>query len=336
MTTIRQLIQTSPIKANELLAKLADTSDSAIKTRERLFTELKEEMELLASLEEEHLFPVLRKHKETRGLVSDALADNRQTRKLLAELEEIPKESEDFASKVTELRKVFQQHVRDEKKEFLPAVLKALSDEDAQAIVEKIEAEKAGIEEAKRAETEQRRTEARQAREQVESAQRSAESVVDTVRAGTEEARKIARTAQDTLRDGLNTVTETAQRSTDEVSRMVSRTGEQVRDLTMHSSQTFAVMSEASAVLTRGMQDVSKEWLSVMQERLQKNMEALNALASCRSLPDLMAVQTELAREGLQQTITGARRIAEVTSRVTDEATRTVAAQTANATRRAA
>ena len=53
MTTIRQLIQTGPAKANELFAKLGDTSDTAVKTRERLFTELKEELELLARLEEE-------------------------------------------------------------------------------------------------------------------------------------------------------------------------------------------------------------------------------------------------------------------------------------------
>jgi hypothetical protein len=65
--SLRQLIQTSPAKANELFAKLVDTSDSAVKTRERLFSELKEELELLASLEEKHLFPVLRKHKETKG-----------------------------------------------------------------------------------------------------------------------------------------------------------------------------------------------------------------------------------------------------------------------------
>jgi uncharacterized protein (TIGR02271 family) len=166
--SIRQLIQTSPAKANELFAKLVDTSDSAVKTRERLFSELKEELELLASLEEKHLFPVLRKHKETKGLIADALHDNSQTRKLLAELEQTPKNTEEFASKVTELRKTFQQHVRDEKKELLPAVLKALSDEEMQTIVENIEGEKAEIEEAKRAEAEQRRAAARQDREQAE------------------------------------------------------------------------------------------------------------------------------------------------------------------------
>jgi len=162
------MIQTSPLKANELLSRLVETPDTALKTRERLFRELTTELDLLAQLEEEHLFPVLRKHKETKGLVTDALNDNKQIRKLVTELEQTPRESEDFATKVAELKSVFQQSVRDEKKELLPAVLKALSDEEAQAIVENIEAGKAEVEQAKRAEAEQRRAEARQEREQAE------------------------------------------------------------------------------------------------------------------------------------------------------------------------
>jgi hypothetical protein len=67
MTTIRQLIQNGPAKANELFAKLGDTSGTAVKTRERLFTEIKEELELLARLEEEHIFPVLRRTRRRRA-----------------------------------------------------------------------------------------------------------------------------------------------------------------------------------------------------------------------------------------------------------------------------
>src|SRR3954469_20585789 len=113
MTTIRQLIQTGPAKANELFAKLGDTSDTALKTRERLFVELKEELELLARLEEEHIFPVLRKNKKTKSLVPDALNDNKVTRKLLVQLEYTPKDSEEFVDGLAELRSTFQQHVRD-------------------------------------------------------------------------------------------------------------------------------------------------------------------------------------------------------------------------------
>ena len=220
MTTIRQLIQTSPTKANELFAVLADTSNNAVKTRERLLGDLKSELELLAKLEEEHLFPVLRKHKETKDLVAAALNDNKQTRKLLAELEQTPKGSEEFAPKVAELRTVFQQSVRDERKELLPAVLKALSDEEAQAIVAKIEEDKAEAEEAKRAEVEQLRAEQRQEREQAEKLLAEQEEAADRERKTREAARKtadqVARTAEvaaESSRKVVQGAAETVQRA---------------------------------------------------------------------------------------------------------------------------
>src|SRR3954463_13146228 len=211
--TITQTIQQNPVKANEIFNKLAETSDGAVKTRERLFSELKGELELLVQLEEQHLFPVLRKHKETKDLVSDALNDTKQTRKALTELERTPKESEEFASKVAELRKAFQQHVRDERKEFLPAVLKALDDEEAGAIVEKIEGAKAEVEEAKRAEAEEARAAvreereqaeaaARQERERVETARQAAESVSNVVRVSAEAPRRVAETAREAVQSG--------------------------------------------------------------------------------------------------------------------------------------
>src|SRR3954453_15674184 len=226
MPTIRQLIQTSPAKANELFAKLAETSGNAVKTRERLFAELKEELELQMRLEEQHLFPVLRKRKETKDLVPDALNDNKETRKALAELERTPKESEGFASKVADLRKAFQQHVRDERKECLPAVLKALDDEEAGAIVEKIEGAKAEVEEAKRAEAEEVRAAAREEREQaaavarqererVETVRQAAESVSNVVRVSAEAPRRVAETAREAVRSGLGTAAQMAQKAAD-------------------------------------------------------------------------------------------------------------------------
>ena len=69
--TIRQVIHNGPAKANELFAKLAETGDGAVKTRERLFAELKAELELLAGLEERHLFPALREHPGTKALAAE-------------------------------------------------------------------------------------------------------------------------------------------------------------------------------------------------------------------------------------------------------------------------
>ena len=324
MTTIRQLIQTSPIKANELFAKLADTTEGATKTRERLFADLMEELELLTELEEKHLFPVLRKHKQTKDLVAEAVEDNKLMRKLLAELDKTPRDSSEFGNKVAELRQVFQQHVRDEKKELLPAVLKALSDEEAQSIIESIGDRKAEIEEEKRSEAEERRAAARQVKEQAENVQQAAETVAATLWSGPRAVERTAQTAQDAARAGLGTMTEVAQRSSEQVMQTLNRTGEQAQELARQSSQNFTVLTEAGTILARGFQDISQEWFGLMQAHLQRNFDGFTALMRCRSIPDYIALQNELAQNRLQHTIDGARRMADVSARVADEATRTI------------
>src|SRR3954453_19309783 len=106
MTATRRFSQAPPDKANELFDKLLATSDNAVKTRERLLADLKEELELLAGLQEQHLFPILTRH-EMHDLVRDAARDNAETSVLLTELERMPKNAAEFIGQVTELRRTF-------------------------------------------------------------------------------------------------------------------------------------------------------------------------------------------------------------------------------------
>jgi iron-sulfur cluster repair protein YtfE (RIC family) len=182
---LRTLMQAGPAKANELFAKLSDTSDGAVKTREKLFTELKAELELHTSLEEQHLFPILRRNAETKELVADAIKDNKELRAKLAELEALPKNDATFPERLKELQKTFRQHARDEKRELLPAVQRALSEEQVQGVAEKIEAGVVQAEQARQDELEERRLKARQEREQAE---RQAERQAETEQAQKAEA----------------------------------------------------------------------------------------------------------------------------------------------------
>ena len=336
MTTIRQLIQNSPARANELFAQLLDTSDTALKTREKLTAELTQELNEIAELEEKHLFPVLRKHKQTKDLVAEALSENKQMRKLLSELDKTPRDSEDFADRVTELRRVFQLHVRDGKKELLPAVLEALSDEETQAIVESIEDRKAEIEEEKRSEADERRAAARQEREQEEGVKQAAETVVSALWSGPQAAQRTAQRAQDAARTGVSTLTDVAQRTSDQVFHVFDQTGERAQEFAQQSSANLTLMAEAGSIMVRGLQDFSQESLRVMQGRLQQNLNAFAALTRCRSLSDLMAVQNELMRDRLQVTSEGARRLAAIATKVADEATQATSSSEAKQTQRRA
>jgi phasin family protein len=64
-----------------------------------------------------------------------------------------------------------------------------------------------------------------------------------------------------------------------------------------------------------------------MQERLSKNLDAMSRLASCRSLQDFVAVQSDIARDRLGHTIESSRRLAEVSARVAGEAAQIVQTQ---------
>jgi len=249
--SLRTLMQASPIKANELFARLSETSDGAVKTREKLFTELKAELELHSGLEEQHLFPVLRRNAETKEIVSDAIKDNRELRAKLAELEALPKNDEAFPERLKELQKTFRQHVRDEKQELLPAVQRALSEEQVQGVAEKIEAGVAEAEQAKQDELEERRVKARQEREQAErqaSAERAQEAAAEQARHDEAEQKRAAARQEREQAKRQAEQEATAQRAQDEAELQVREAAETVaRTATAAQTRVFRMVENAAA-----------------------------------------------------------------------------------------
>jgi hypothetical protein len=319
MTTNGRFSQAPPEKANGLFDKLLATSDTAVRTRERLFAELKEELELLTTLQEEHLFPVLRRHG-MEDLLREAINDNQETAALLAELERMPKNSAEFTSQMTELRKVFHQHIRDDRKELLPAVLKVLSDEEASAMVEKVEDEMASIDVMKRADT-------RRIREQTEAVQRVVEDVADTLRASVEGAQTLAQAMQEALETSVSAFSEVTRRATGQGLQIFDRPEGDALGLSEEAAHNLRAAAQSGTALARGFQDVSREMADRSQKRLQRNLDGLHAIARCRSVTDFVEVQSSLLRDNLEQTMENSRRIAELTIQMADEAARTVTVQ---------
>jgi hypothetical protein len=315
----RTIGQTPPDKANELFAQLLGTANDAAETREQLLASLAQELDLLANLQEQHLFPVLENHPETADLVRGARDDNRQTRVLLDELAATPKDSDIFLAKVEELRKVFQQHIRNDKNELLPVVLKVLNEDEVEAVVEKVEEE---IAEATRAASDQ--PPAR--RQKAKRAQRTSGSgnLLAAVEAIPEAVQDVRQGIQATAQASLPVASEIVDRATEVFGYQRQVTS----NLLDHAPRYLQAIARSNRTLARGAGTIALEWFGLRQERLLKNFDRMNDLLACRSMLDLVSLQSSLMRQNVEQMIGNSQRLAQISAQVAQEATQTIMAPT--------
>lgn len=266
--TLRQTLQKSTSNTNELFTKLLNTSNQAVKSRESVFAELSRELRLYVELEREHLFPVLRKHPQTKDLVSDATKANKELLAALDDVEALPKGDNAFVPRVTNLRKLLQQHLKDERQEMLPAVEKALSDEEAEAVTRKIEAAAAEAQEAERAVAEDRRLASKLERDRAKEIAERQQAVADAVVATAETARDVGHSAAEAVRQGVKSVGETSQKvvsgAADAVTRVAQGAGETLtsyRDMARDGGQDVKAVASAVKTLAGASSEVGGLWL---------------------------------------------------------------------------
>ncbi|WP_165820209.1 phasin family protein [Microvirga sp. KLBC 81] len=316
MMTNRTIGQTPPDKANELFAQLLGTANDAVEAREQLLASLAQELDLLATLQEQHLFPVLENHPETAELVRGARDDNRQTRALLDKLGAMPKDSDAFLAKVEELRKVFQQHIRNDKNELLPVVLKVLNEDEVEAVVEKVEEE---IAEAARAASDQPPARRRKATR----AQRtSGNNLLAAVEAAPEAVQDLEQEVQAMAQASRRAGSEIVDRATE----VTDRQGQAASNLLDHAPEYLQAIARSNRILAGGAGTIALEWFGLRQERLLKNLDGMNDLLACRSLPDLVSLQSSLLRQNAESMIRNTQRLAQISAQIAQEATRTIMA----------
>jgi phasin family protein len=91
---------------------------------------------------------------------------------------------------------------------------------------------------------------------------------------------------------------------------------------------TQTVMESATAV-SKGANDISREYFQFARLQMEKNMDRLNELWRCRTPHELAAVQSDLIRDTMTGVLESGRRMADMSLKVADEAGKRIAMQRA-------
>ncbi|MFZ1895078.1 MAG: phasin family protein [Rhodoplanes sp.] len=166
-------------------------------------------------------------------------------------------------------------------------------------------------------------------REGAEQAGRIAQISTDVseraARAGTEILQRNVETVQEALHSIAEITARLTERSADQFSHVFGISGEEAHKAAQKSSDNIDAIVHSSAVLAEVAQSISREWANFARERMEQNFTRFDALLRCRSPQDFTAVQSELLRDNLESFLQCARRIAEKSMQMAEEATKRTA-----------
>jgi iron-sulfur cluster repair protein YtfE (RIC family) len=134
-----KLLKADHEKVAGIFEKLEPTTERGVKTREDLFAQLKTELDIHAHIEETILYPALKKADQTHDLVLEAYEEHHVIKQLLAELDDLSKDEEEWGAKLKVLQENVEHHVEEEEGELFPKAQKVLSADEVEALGDRLE-----------------------------------------------------------------------------------------------------------------------------------------------------------------------------------------------------
>ena len=152
----------------------------------------------------------------------------------------------------------------------------------------------------------------------------------DAARAGVEKLADFRQRATEdgwkSMQSSVDAASQGFQNASNQFTRTLGFSGEEGEQLARQSGQNVEAITKFGTVLTQAYQDTSREWYSLSQKKLERNLKGLSNLAQCRSVQDFTAVQSGLVRESLQHMVEDTRAIVEISLKAVNDASKAVAA----------
>jgi len=104
-------------KVKKILGELESTTERGVKTREELFTKVKEELVVHEAIEEEIFYPALKEHSKTKEIALEGYEEHHVVDTVMAEIEGVAYDDEKWGAKFKVMKENLEHHIEEEEGE---------------------------------------------------------------------------------------------------------------------------------------------------------------------------------------------------------------------------
>ena len=129
-------------KVKKMLAELESTTERGVKTREELFTRLKQELVVHEAIEEEIFYPALKEHPKTKEIALEGYEEHHVVDTVMAEIEGVAYDDEKWGARFTVMKENLEHHIEEEEGEMFKQARQVFDDAELEDLGNRMEMRK--------------------------------------------------------------------------------------------------------------------------------------------------------------------------------------------------
>jgi hypothetical protein len=137
-----KLLKQDHDEVKKIMDKLDSTTERGVKTREELFTKLKNEMTLHEAIEEEIFYPALKEHPKAKEIVLEGYEEHHVVDTIMGEISQTPFDDETWGAKFSVMKENIEHHIEEEEGEMFKTARQVFSKQELEDLGARMEERK--------------------------------------------------------------------------------------------------------------------------------------------------------------------------------------------------
>jgi len=137
-----KLLESDHEKVKKILSDLDSTTERGVKTREELFTKVRQELVVHEAIEEEIFYPALKEHPKAKEIVLEAYEEHHVVDQVMAEIDGLPFDDETWGAKLSVMKENVEHHIEEEEDQMWKQARQVFDDSELEELGARMEARK--------------------------------------------------------------------------------------------------------------------------------------------------------------------------------------------------